>query len=680
MKKLLTKTKSIFTVLALALILCLSGIFVACGGDEEAKGTVALNKTAIQIAQYETVDLTVSVTGDLNADDVVWNTSNAAVATVENGTVTAISLGSAEITASIGAYSAKCAVSVVEQKNLARVSLSQEDAMLRVGGTIKVNGTIVYRGNAVEGALIWSSEDESIVTVENGTLTGIKEGSTLVTATGTYQGEMISASLAVTVKEDVDLAFGAMKVYLKTNEILDPGKTTYQFNPEIRHNGAALEAEYSYASTDESVIAVTDSGEVLAVAKGNAYVTVSATVTDGALEGREYYRRIAFNVEKSTLTLATDSTTFEVYSGINDTTPTANVYAVNLSAHDLTGDENTTVTLSANGKTSAGETTLANDNGTVEISGDVFGGKIYGNVEYEIETATATVYGEIENVVTKYLDDEEDLANMFFYGGIQESVTGQPYDGYFLMTENIELQYYPVLANRRMYSHNTNYEGTWGFQGIFDGQGYTISNMFAFGIFGGIFGNVGINATVKNLGVKAELRPTYADGTLFNSLIFGFNFAGTLRNAYVDVFVSKGSDGANNPSGAYYPIAGNLTHAKLKDVVVKFDAEQVETLESVANPKKPEEVWIPSAGLIGGQLGRFSGSWVYGTEFSNVHVFYKGPDCEVGAWYTTGINTYPYANVSGIAQYDYNESATIPVADSAYWDMTGTQPIFASAK
>ena len=675
MKNFLTKTKSIFTIFALALILIFSGVFVACSKEDPANA-VALDKTTVQIAQYETVTLNVSVSGSLNEDDVVWSTSDESVAAVVDGVVMAVSLGDAEITATIGKYSAKCAVKVVEQTNIAKVSLSQYDATLRVGGSVKVNGSIVYRGKAVEGAISWSSTDENIVRVENGTLTGVSAGRAFVTATATYQDELISASVDVTVKEEIDLSFGTTKVYLKTNEVIDPNKTTYQFAPEIHYNGEAS-AEYAYESTDESVITVTDSGLVTAVGAGDAYVVVYATVTSESLQGAVYCVNIAFNVEKSTYTLAKDNATFEVYSGISGTTPTANAYSVNLSKYGLKGDENTTVSLTANGKTSTGATTLANSNGTVVISGNTFGGKIYGNVKYTIETKTATLYGEIDNVVTKYLDDQADLENMFFYGGIQENVSGKPYDGYFIMKNNILLKDWPVLANRDKFSNNTNYEGTWGFQGIFDGQGYTIDNLFAFGTFGGIFGNVGIDATVKNLGVKANLRPTYSNGYRFNPYVFALNFTGRLQNVYVDVTIDEGS---GNPNGGYYPIASNLTHAKLKDVVVKFDASIVSTMSPSTNPSKPTEVWTPTAGLLCGQLGQYKGTWVYGAELSNVHVFYKGPDCKVGSLYTMGSTAYPYDKVSGIVQYGYDESATIPITDATYWDMTGAQPIFKSAK
>ena len=97
MKNFLTKTKSIFTIFALAVIFFCSGVFVACGDDEDADNALELNKSAVQIVQYDTVTLNVSVSGSLKIGDVVWSTSNKEIATVEGGVVTAVACGEAEI-------------------------------------------------------------------------------------------------------------------------------------------------------------------------------------------------------------------------------------------------------------------------------------------------------------------------------------------------------------------------------------------------------------------------------------------------------------------------------------------------------------------------------------------------------------------------------------------------------
>lgn len=75
--------------------------------------SVSLNKTSADLLVGETLQLTATVLPD-NATDktVTWATSNADVASVDNGLVTALTEGDAVITASSSDYSATCAVNV----------------------------------------------------------------------------------------------------------------------------------------------------------------------------------------------------------------------------------------------------------------------------------------------------------------------------------------------------------------------------------------------------------------------------------------------------------------------------------------------------------------------------------------------------------------------------------------
>lgn len=75
--------------------------------------SVSLNKTQVTIEAGQTEKLTATV-NPANADDptVSWITSDAAVATVKDGVVTAIAEGTAVITARAGGKSATCNVTV----------------------------------------------------------------------------------------------------------------------------------------------------------------------------------------------------------------------------------------------------------------------------------------------------------------------------------------------------------------------------------------------------------------------------------------------------------------------------------------------------------------------------------------------------------------------------------------
>ena len=67
---------------------------------------ITLSANAITLATGGTETLTATVTPSGCTDSVTWTSSNPSVATVSNGTVTAVAEGTAVITASVGGYSA----------------------------------------------------------------------------------------------------------------------------------------------------------------------------------------------------------------------------------------------------------------------------------------------------------------------------------------------------------------------------------------------------------------------------------------------------------------------------------------------------------------------------------------------------------------------------------------------
>jgi uncharacterized protein YjdB len=105
--------------------------------------TIALNTSLLTIAQGETSTLKVTVSPGLAGKDVQWSTSNAAAANVTStGTVVGIAPGTAVIKASIGNYSAVCAVTVMAQVKEASVdNISASEARLSF---VKSTGATYY--------------------------------------------------------------------------------------------------------------------------------------------------------------------------------------------------------------------------------------------------------------------------------------------------------------------------------------------------------------------------------------------------------------------------------------------------------------------------------------------------------------------------------------------------------
>ena len=74
---------------------------------------ITLYPTSRNLINGSSSTLTATVTPSRSTDDVVWSSSDTSVATVSNGTVKAVGIGKATITAKAGNYSATCAVTVI---------------------------------------------------------------------------------------------------------------------------------------------------------------------------------------------------------------------------------------------------------------------------------------------------------------------------------------------------------------------------------------------------------------------------------------------------------------------------------------------------------------------------------------------------------------------------------------
>ena len=106
--------KGLFAVVlaCICAMACMFGL-VACNGEEQttAVESVTLNKTELTLELGDEETLTVTVAPDDATDKTVtWTSDNTAVATVENGKVTAVAAGNATITAKAGDKTAACAV------------------------------------------------------------------------------------------------------------------------------------------------------------------------------------------------------------------------------------------------------------------------------------------------------------------------------------------------------------------------------------------------------------------------------------------------------------------------------------------------------------------------------------------------------------------------------------------
>lgn len=133
-------------------------------------------------------------------DGVAYTSNNETVATVaEDGTVTAVADGEAEITATLGEYTASCKVTVTTAPG--GIKFGKASGSLTVGGstTLKLYTTPSEAAAPDMSQVTFTSSDEDVATVDGeGKVTAKKAGKATITAT--YNGLTAEYSLSVNNK------------------------------------------------------------------------------------------------------------------------------------------------------------------------------------------------------------------------------------------------------------------------------------------------------------------------------------------------------------------------------------------------------------------------------------------------------------------------------------------------
>lgn len=133
--------------------------------DLPALEGIILSQTSLTLIEGESATLTATLNpADAQADPIAWSTSNAAVATVDDGLITAIAPGTAVISAKTGGIEASCTVTV-----------NQKPAEVGIDSATIPTLTLGMDGNILTVKRITSGSTASLTS-----LSGIKVASTAV--------------------------------------------------------------------------------------------------------------------------------------------------------------------------------------------------------------------------------------------------------------------------------------------------------------------------------------------------------------------------------------------------------------------------------------------------------------------------------------------------------------------
>ena len=237
---------------------------------------IELNKSKVLMEVYSQVTLT--ATTNVN-EAVVWTTSDAAIATVENGVVSAHSVGNVTITATAGEAEASCTITVTDLSSFPVLKLDRTEVALVLGGsTVYVNATAVYKNNPIDCEITWESADESVVTVENGAITPVGAGATTITVKTECLGELLVETISVRVSTDEQIQLSKGTLNLTLAKVNPNDITTDSFTFEAFKDGEPITGVTFHAeASDENVASVSVEGNVVtvtAVGAGECIVSV----------------------------------------------------------------------------------------------------------------------------------------------------------------------------------------------------------------------------------------------------------------------------------------------------------------------------------------------------------------------------------------------------------------------
>jgi uncharacterized protein YjdB len=202
---------------------------------------------------------------------VVWSSSNESVATVDaSGALTAVSLGTATITATSEGKSGAATVEVAPVP-VASVTVTPPTAAIVVRGTATLVASVKDANGAVvtDRAVTWTSSDAQVATVSaTGVVTGVAPGAATITATSEGKSGAASVTVSAVPVSTVSLLPTTTNIVVGQSApiaatVKDAGGTTL------------TDRVVTWASSNVQIATVSASGVVTGVSAGT--VTITAT-------------------------------------------------------------------------------------------------------------------------------------------------------------------------------------------------------------------------------------------------------------------------------------------------------------------------------------------------------------------------------------------------------------------
>ncbi|MGN1417963.1 MAG: Ig domain-containing protein, partial [Acutalibacteraceae bacterium] len=233
---------------------------------------IKLSQSSAVIEKGKTITLSASVLpADATDLSVTWQSDNEAVAVVsENGIVTAVSAGKAQITAQSSNESVKAVCDVTVEVYSSSIEIQNSKEELWVGETLALSA-VISPSDTTEKNVTFESSDSTVASVsESGVVTALKGGTVKISAKANDTGITADFDLKVSVKESA--------VSLSESERVVQKGETFRLDFEIFPEDATYR-QVTWQSSDETIVSVGSDGSLKAESVGTATITVRTTKT-----------------------------------------------------------------------------------------------------------------------------------------------------------------------------------------------------------------------------------------------------------------------------------------------------------------------------------------------------------------------------------------------------------------
>ncbi len=251
-------------LMAMLLLICVLMTSVACGSSVNYSITMSDYVVEMQVGETHELEVDSFKVGGEDGDktELTFAVENQEIASLNGTTLTAKSVGETKVTVSYEDVTAS--VTVVVSGDVYQISLSTDNVYVVKGKDLALpTATITKNGAVVEGDVAFTVKDSTIATVANGKITGVKVGSTVITAT--YQNASVSFNLNV-LKDDIVLDCETAIGIPVNGNAHQVNIDTFTVDGQVKPIGLI-----TYKSSNEDVVRISN-GKLVGEGKGNTTV------------------------------------------------------------------------------------------------------------------------------------------------------------------------------------------------------------------------------------------------------------------------------------------------------------------------------------------------------------------------------------------------------------------------